>query len=394
MAPNPKRILFFDHTAHLGGGELALHNMVTHMNRARYEPVVLLGAHGPLYDMLCGDGIECYVQLLDSELANVRKDSIGLGQVTKVKQFLLMLGYARRMGRFIKDHDIDLVHTNSLKADIIGAVAARLAGKPLVWHVRDRISEDYLPRRVVQVFRWLCRNVPDRVIANSYATLETIGLPPRVDADVVYSGIGRALTEPGEATLKELDVEDGVKTIGLVGRIAEWKGQHIFIEAAARLGDRFPKARFQIIGAALFDERDYEARIREQAAASGLEGRVEFLGFCDDVLSVIGELDMLVHASTSGEPFGRVIVEGMALGKPVVATRGGGVLEIIDDEVNGLLVELNDAAAMAEAMGRLLSDEAMASKMGEAGRVKVRSCFTIERATETLESIYDEMLRK
>src|SRR5207302_666535 len=144
--------------------------------------------------------------------------------------------------------------------------------------------------------------------------------------------------------------------IGLVGRISHWKGQHIFIAAAAQVVKRFPSARFEIIGSALFGESAYEEEVRSQVKSLGLEGVVTFTGFCEEVLVRIQGLDILVHASTIGEPFGQVVVEGMVLGKPVVATNGGGVPEIVVNGETGVLVEMGDATAMAEAICGLLAD--------------------------------------
>ena len=123
---------------------------------------------------------------------------------------------------------------------------------------------------------------------------------------------------------------------------------------------RFPKARFVIIGAALFGEDGYEREIRQLSAQLGLEEVVEFAGFRPDVQCAIAELDLVVHASTTGEPFGQVIIEGMAAGKPVVATNGGGVPEIVEDGQTGILVPMGDAPALAEAICRVLADPAQA----------------------------------
>ena len=152
--------------------------------------------------------------------------------------------------------EIDLIHTNSLKADIIGGIAARIAGIPVVWHVRDRIEADYLPKMVVRVFRFLSQNLPDFVIANSSATLASLHLSGKRRSATVDTN-GRVVHD-GCNVVSIKDGSEGVRTtvrIGLVGRIAPWKGQDIFIRAAALLKEKHPEARFEIIGAAIFAER-------------------------------------------------------------------------------------------------------------------------------------------
>jgi glycosyltransferase involved in cell wall biosynthesis len=180
--------------------------------------------------------------------------------------------------------------------------------------------------------------------------------------------------------------------VGIIGRISPWKGQHIFLEAAAAVLKEFSGTRFQIIGSALFGEEDYERTLRAQEQALGLSGSVEWLGFRTDVPALIRDLDILVHASTVGEPFGQVVVEGMAAGKPVVATHGGGIPEIVEDGVSGVLVPMNDAPAMAAAISGLLREPARACALGIAGRERVRSHFTIERTARQVEQVYDAML--
>jgi glycosyltransferase involved in cell wall biosynthesis len=255
---------------------------------------------------------------------------------------------------------------------------------PVLWHVRDRIDADYLPARVVQVFRWLCRWIPTYLVANSHATLDTLQLERR-NAAVVHDGFPGALEVATDGT-------PAVPMIGLVGRITEWKGQHVFIEAAAAVRRKFPQARFQIIGSAMFAEEAYEARLRARVRELGLEDCLEFTGFRADVQELIGRLTILVHASTTGEPFGQVVIEGMAAGKPVVATRGGGVPEIVVDGVTGLLVPMGEAAPMADAIVRLLSDPSSATAMGHAGRQHVADHFTIQHTARKLEAIYETIL--
>ena len=179
-------------------------------------------------------------------------------------------------------------------------------------------------------------------------------------------------------------------SIGLVGRLSAWKGQHIFLEAAALVHKRFPRARFQIIGSAMFGEEAYEAEIRQLCVTLGLEECVEFTGFRTDVPALIAQLDILVHASTTGEPFGQVVVEGMMAGKPVVATDGGGVPEIVEDGVTGWLAPMGESAPMAEAILRLLEDPEEAAAMGAAGRQRVLEHFTIELTARRVQEVYEQ----
>lgn len=390
-----KRILFVDHTANMGGGEIALFNLIRHIDRSRFTPIVLLFADGPLAEKLRP---MCQVDVLPlgQEVTETRKDSLGIKTLLKIGAVLEVIWFCVRVSRFILQQKIDLVHTNSLKADLIGGVPAKLVFRPIVWHVRDRIDKDYLPGPVVWLFRKMATFIPSQVIANSAATLKALApghdLPSvagrtRVDLNrisVVHDGIDA----------REIRVvETSSMTLGLIGRISPWKGQDIFIRAAAEVHAEIPAARFYIIGAALFGEHEYESGIRRLVESQGLSGVVEFTGFCANITERIEELDVVVHASTTGEPFGQVIIEGMAAGKPVIATNGGGVPEIVVDGSTGILVPMGDVAGMAAAMRWMLNNPQQAREMGRQGRERVLQHFTMGECASKVETVFDRVLR-
>jgi glycosyltransferase involved in cell wall biosynthesis len=391
------RVLFFDHTAALGGGEIALLNLVRHLNPQTIKSIVVLGAAGPLVERL-GPEIDTYTLPLPVGLATNRKNSLGLATLFQIREILGGLSYILQLAKFIRSHKIDLVHTNSLKADIIGGIASRLAQCPVVWHVRDRIEMDYLPGPVVRVFRLLCRVIPTYVIANSAATLRTLHLGPDRPDGTDFGVNGRsAVVHDGTRTRslsKERSRHLEVFRIALIGRISPWKGQHIFLQAAQSVAERFPNVRFFVIGAALFDEHKYDEEIRQLPKKLGIENLVEFTGFCSDIEEVIEGLDLVVHASMTGEPFGQVIIEGMAAGKPVVATNGGGVPEIVEDGSTGILVPMGDVQAMADAICEILADPVRAREMGIRGHQRVENHFTVELTASKVETVFYEVLRR
>src|SRR5262249_25684912 len=152
----------------------------------------------------------------------------------------------------------------------------------VVWHVRDRIEDDYLPKSVVRIFRFLSHIIPHYVIANSAATLQTLHLPSSALATSIPSGVEInskvVIVHDGTSAVEPSSVHrsDSQFRIGLIGRISPWKGQHIFIQAAKLVNQQFPQARFVIIGAALFGEEEYEAEVRQLCSQLGIENVVEF----------------------------------------------------------------------------------------------------------------------
>ena len=393
-APDPSvPVLFLDHTALLGGGEIALLRLVTALDRRRYRPIVLLLADGPLRAALAGAGIDVRLMPVDPRVGETRKESLGIVGLLNLRRWLASARFVRHLAGAIRASGAAIVHTNSLKSDLLGGLAARLARVPLIWHVRDRIADDYLPAPVALVFRTAAMTVPRLVLVNSQATLETLGQLRRAGPDrvrVVHDGV-RVDGVPQGAPASD---EPGPTLVGLVGRLAPWKGQHVFLEAAALVRQRFPLARFQLIGAALFGEADYERTLRERAARPDLDGSVEFLGFRSDVPERMAALDVLVHASVTAEPFGQVVIEAMAAARPVVATAAGGVLEIVADGRTGLLVPMGDAPALAGAVERLLGDPALRRRLGQAGRAHVAEWFTVERTARAVEAAFDQVLHR
>jgi glycosyltransferase involved in cell wall biosynthesis len=297
----------------------------------------------------------------------------------------LSLRYSWLISRRLRALKPTLVHTNSLKAALYGGVGGRAAGVPVLWHVRDRIADDYLPKPAVRAVRVLARWLPSTVVANSQATLDTLG-----------PGLGSVSVTPSPVVMDAVAANESLRRIGgpftvaIVGRLSPWKGQHIFLDAFA---DALPGEQHAVIvGSAMFGEDDYEHELRAQCTRLGLDDRVTFLGFQRDVFAVLAGVDAIVHASTVPEPFGQVIVEGMAAGVPVIATAAGGPLEIITDEVDGLLVAPGDVDALARALRRLEADPMLRAQLAKNGRLRALD-FTPERVAAQLLDIYRRMAR-
>jgi glycosyltransferase involved in cell wall biosynthesis len=385
-------IVFFDHTARWSGGEISLFNLITHLDQTRFRLVVVLFDEGVLRDKLDAAGIETHVVCLDRSVAGARKDDIGLRDLLNPKQIILVTRFIHKLCRILKNERADIVHCNSLKSDLIGGIAARLVGSPAIWHVRDRIASDYLPSHVARFFRLTARFIPTQIITVSAAVLKTLQLPTSERAVAIHNGTVMENFD-FEATPEPFSRPDGAFVVGIVGRLAPWKGQHIFLDAAAHVKRQFPTARFQIVGEAMFGEDEYAAKLRRQSHDLGLDDAVEWLGFRQDVPQTVAKMDMLAHASVSGEPFGQVIIEGMAAGKPVVATDGGGVPEIVNEGETGYLVPMGNPDALAGAISHCFGNPLSAAAMGKAGRKRAIEHFSIEATTRRVEEVYEAMLK-
>jgi glycosyltransferase involved in cell wall biosynthesis len=351
---------------------------------------VILGEDGPLVARLREAGASVEVLPMDPRLRDVRKDTVrpGAGQLVSMAR---MLRYVWILRRRLRQLHPDIVHTNSLKAAIYGGLAGRLARIPVVWHVRDRIADDYLPRPAVMAVRLLARVLPTAVVANSQATLATV--PTARGGAVIYNPVVPDIVTPvgSVESRRAAHIERQIGIVGVIGRLAEWKGQHVFLEAFAKAFADEPRMRARLIGSAMFGEEAYEARLHRQVQDLGIADRVDFRGFREDVAAEIDELDILVHCSVTPEPFGQVVIEGMAAGMPVIAAGAGGPAEIINDGVDGVLTPPGDADALAEAMRELAYDRESRNRLGDSAAVSARR-FSPEKAADGLFSVYQSVL--
>lgn len=383
------RIAFLNHTAQPGGGELALVELIRHLDRDRVEPIVVLFSTGPLCELLQGEA-EVHILPLPSTIFATRKDALGLYGMLKRGRSVLV--FALRLRKLLQRLDLDIVHTNSLKACVLGGIAARLSGLLVLWHVRDRIAPDYLPRPATFAFKLAARIIPNYLVANSASTLKCLGgwsmLKPKKVA-VVHDGVNLSKFEASPPRSHNRCV-----MVALVGRISPWKGQDVFLRAADQIRHRFPSVRFLIIGSSLFGEDQFEYDIRSLCSQLDLWSHVEFTGFEKHIHQRLSQVDILVHASTLPEPFGQVIIEAMAAAKPIVATDGGGVREIVLDGITGLLVPIGDADRMADTICRLIADPVLRAEMGHQGRKRVLQQFTVEKTVTKMHTVYDRMVAR
>lgn len=302
---------------------------------------------------------------------------------------------AFRIARLIRDEGIALVHhNNNPGANRPSILAASLAGVSQVAHVR-------FLRSYGRMDRWLARRI-DRFVYMSRAIEERTRAELHVAADrgvVLYDpfDLNRFANANGSrraAVRAELGLAEGDQVVVNVGRLVPWKGQDVFLRAAAEVLRTRPRARALIVGGPgdEVESREFARRLRQDAAALGLEGRVVFTGFRADVPELLAASDLVVHSATRPEPFGRVVVEAMAAGRPVIATSAGGVLEILEDGRTGRLVPPGDAAALAAALAALLDAPERATEMGRQARQDAEVRFGAERFARSLERIYDRAM--
>lgn len=351
------RVLHLDHTTVGGGAEYALLRML----RAEpgWSPYLLL-ARSP------GGGIGVYDALparIPRRMSGVRQpagaSSGGLRAAVSVGARVVAQAIATRCSRAFAT--ADLIDANTARAAAYGALAARWSRKPFVVHLRDLVEPEALGRSGHALMVRVVLPRADGVIANSRATLVSARphLRPDAVAEVIPSASGLRI---GEATDAPAASDGPLRTVGMLARIDPWKGQHLLLEAFARVF-RDRDVRLQFAGDAPFGHEGHLEELRHTAETLGVAGQVDFLGHVDDVDALLTEWDVAVQASTRPEPLGQNVLQYLSAGRAVVAGDEGGPAEWIDDGVNGLLVPPRDVDALAAVLGRLDTDAALRARL-------------------------------
>jgi len=369
------RPLFLDQSGALGGAELYLLDLA---RAYRSTGHVLLFDDGPFPDRLRTEGLSVEVLPAGRALQAVRKEAGLAAALRGLPALAALVGQVARRAR-----NYDVLFANTQKALLVGGLAGLLARRPVVWNLHDLLTRDHFSALSLRASVWAANGLTSAVIANSHASHAAYraagGRPP---ASVVYNGIDSApydaVTTADTTALRHRLGLGTAPVVGVFSRLAAWKGQHVLVDALVLLRPLVERTDLQVVlvGDALFDgDAAYADTLRTTIAAHGLTDRVHFLGFRDDVPTLMRVCDVVAHTSTAPEPFGRVIVEGMLAERPVVATRAGGAPEIITDGRTGRLIPPDDPQALAAALAELLENPEGPRRLARAGAIHARAAF-------------------
>jgi glycosyltransferase involved in cell wall biosynthesis len=360
-----------------------------------WELWLVLGEDGPLVGIARDLGVRVLLKPFPPALARLG-DNGHLATLVGLLRAAVATGrYAHSLARWLDQIEPDLIHTNGFKMHLLGAWT-RPRRTPLIWHIHDYVSLRRLMRRLL----WTFRKASNAVIVNSRSVAKDLSqVLPGLRTLPIYNAIDLQRFSPA-GTLLDLDAkaglppaESGTVRVGLIATFARWKGHKVFLEALSRLS---PGAvvRGYIIGGPIYqtDGSQWSALDLHQAAERlGLTGKVGFTGFLEDTPAAMRSLDVIVHASTQPEPFGMVIIEGMACGRAVIASQAGGAAEIFVDGANALAHPPGDSAALARQIDRLSRDQGLRSQLGQAGRASAERHYHGKRLAAELLELYREL---
>jgi glycosyltransferase involved in cell wall biosynthesis len=326
---------------------------------------------------------------------NVRRHSTWLrrgGQIIMPLYQLILRDWPLicRIARLIRKAAVDLVHhNNNLPVNRAAVIAACLTHTPQICHVRWFNNLTFVDKwlaRCVEVFIYNSRAVAACYHYQGIALHkgQVVYNPINTDTFMQATDKGTIRAEFG------LTMHDVV--ISNVGLLASWKGQDYFLEALAQVVQTIPQLKALIVGPVDPYQQHYYKRLKHLVASLELSNTVIFTGFRADIPRIMASSDIIVHSASEPEPFGRVIAEAMVAGTPVIATAAGGVLEIVQDQVDGLLVPPQNAPAMAKALLHLLNNPEQARLIAQRAQQHARKRFSVQQHVDAVQRIYQHVL--
>ena len=306
---------------------------------------------------------------------------------------------AIKLAKIIKAENIDLVHTNN-SITLVGVLAAWITNTPHVWHVREAFGSKRQYRPIVSdaLTYWLMKHLSDVIICNSAYTAEPFR-ERQIKHIIIQNGID--LTEftvddtQGASIRSQYAIKRDEIVIGMVGNLStELKRHNIFLDMAQVLIKEHHQLKFIIFGGSSnLDQTDYTRSLAQQVNNSGLSDKVIWAEFIEDTPAMMNSVDILVHPALT-EGSGRVIMEAMAAGKPVVGMKSGGVQELIRDGENGFLIQPGNDQDLAVKVKLLLEDENLRQNIADNARIYAHSNFSNQANMRAIEDVYQNLVRE
>lgn len=380
------KICYFSVATHLGGGERSLLDLIAQFQKTgQVMPwVIFPKPEGPFIDECKKRGISYTICEMPEPFSRITRDKPFYSLICLLLSIPSFLFYLNRLFQLIETEKPDLLHTNGIKSHVIGSILTFRKRIPLVWHGRD-IFQGF----TLFLLRFLSRLTRPWIIFNSKAAASAFG--NYWVAKVIYNGIDlpEPSVFPANFSPNFHEVLQKKFVFGILGVLARWKGQDLFLDLAKILKDE--DCGFVIMGSRIYDtasDLDYEQELKDKA--KGLP--VVFTGKVDSPFDYLRKIDCLVHCSRKPEPFGRVIVEAQLMGIPVIAAAAGGVLEILEEGKNGFLYPPNDLPTLAMKAISVMKDAETRSSVSLAGKDSAMTRFSVSSHSQQVLDLYGQVL--
>jgi glycosyltransferase involved in cell wall biosynthesis len=390
------KVLFVNPIGQLGGAEHALLDLIASLRDCApsVRASLLTFEKGPLLDEASALGAATAVVPLPQRIAKLG-DSSGVDVLASLLAGVRSAAWLPELRRSLLAEQPDLIHTNGFKAHALVAMARPKL--PLVWHLHDFLTARPLMSRVLPRLKRqasVALAVSEAVARDAREVLSPLPVVTVLNAVQTSSFQGPHLLPADLDALAGLQpAPPGTTRVGLVATLASWKGHDLFLEAVSGLAAR--AARFYLVGGGLYSTAGSQrtlAELRQRILSLGLEGRAGIIPFQRDIARVYAALDVVVHASTKPEPFGRVVAEAMSAGRTVIAAASGGVLEQIENERTGFLFPLGDVHALRGRLDQVLRSDALRIRIAGAATAHARSHLDANRLGLAIHDVHERLL--
>lgn len=387
------RVLFYEpYPMGLGGNYLTQRLILERLDRARFTPIVVSPVEGVALEEFRKMGIECVVIQPPGTLGRYGGAVLRTGILGKLKATIDLLRYNLRLLRFIREKRINVIYANCVRAAISIGFAARLTRIPSFLYIKSELTHrviDWLSFMLTNKIFFQCeQNRDDRypIFVRFYQNKIDI-LKPGMDPTVFNN-----IKHRDKATLcRELRIDSGHLNVVVPAQLYPLKGQHLVLLSLARLVTDFPRIRLYLLGDHVIDEyRPYKLELEQIIEKNGLEKHVCFTGWRRDALDIVALMDIVILPSFS-EGFPGAVLEAMALGKPVIVSKVGGLREAIKDGKNGFLVDPGDVETITQRWRELLVNKKLRQQLGQAARETVFAEYLIDDKVSRLAEIWTEM---
>lgn len=372
---NSKKILFVHHNSVPGGAELSLYDLVTNLSPGIVP--VCAAPEGPLLDKFSAAGIKTYA-------VPMRPLTKSLTPFKQLTSGYVWLKVHSQIKKICGIESIRIIHANSLTAAIYTAKAAKTLKLPLIWHERDMAVHSILTPQVAKF--------ATRIIAISNAVAENLNkqLGKSDKVKMIHNGIDLAKFEnPPSGDMPALP--DNQKKVLMAGQFVEWKGHKDFIEASALVKNDILDTVFILAGdTSKPEQQNYIRELESAIAGKDLIKDFIFTGFVENMPGLLNQVDCIVVPS-HGEPFGRIVVEAMAAGKPIAGYKCGALPELLEDGVSGCLVEHGAKENLAKKICEILKDNDFSKILAKQAKLRVSQKFTIKQTVSQFEKIVNEI---
>ncbi|MFH1491600.1 MAG: glycosyltransferase family 4 protein [Pseudomonadota bacterium] len=377
----PNRILYTTDLTGLGGGETSL---LSHLGRlsSQFTPILLCPGKGMLTNAIGGMGI-------GMDIISWKNP----GRIGFLPRY--PLSAAVKVISCLRGRRIELINAGTFNSLAVVAPAAKILRIPVIWTCHGWWPARKATGGFINLFA-------DKVIAVSQYVRKKLEAEGHVDpGKVVHIPLGIDTTkftglQSREAMRRELGLDMDTPLVGMIARFQRVKGHHVFVRTAAEILKKAPHVRFLIVGSAVFGKRheqDYEKEIRASISENSLQESIRLVGFRKDIPRILSSLDLLIVPSET-ETFGMVLLEGLASGVPVITSAKGGPEEIINNAIDGYLLNEQDPVLIAQKALTLIENPVLRARMGRKGRESVLRKYDIGLTVEATESLYRELLRK